>query len=92
MSRITFQMGVSALSHQKMLRSIELLGTQVVPIIKKEFAAAPAVRDHDPRTLDAEKRQPHPYSLSTLLTRSLRDAFGKDRAARGHRRVGALAS
>lgn len=42
LSRITFQMGVSALSHQKMLRSIELLGTQVVPIIKKEFAAAPA--------------------------------------------------
>lgn len=42
LSRITFQMGVSALSHQKMLQSIELLGTQVVPIIKKEFAAAPA--------------------------------------------------
>lgn len=42
LSRITFQMGVSALSHQKMLRSIELLGTQVVPIIKKEFAAASA--------------------------------------------------
>ena len=42
LTRITFQMGVSALPHQKMLRSIELLGTRVVPIIKKEFAAAPA--------------------------------------------------
>ena len=42
LSRITFQMGVSALPHQKMLRSIELLGTRVVPIIQKEFAAAPA--------------------------------------------------
>jgi alkanesulfonate monooxygenase SsuD/methylene tetrahydromethanopterin reductase-like flavin-dependent oxidoreductase (luciferase family) len=42
LTRITFQMGVSALPHQKMLRSIELLGTRVVPIIKKEFAAEPA--------------------------------------------------
>jgi probable LLM family oxidoreductase len=42
LSRITFQMGVSALPHQKMLRSIELLGTRVVPIIQKEFAAATA--------------------------------------------------
>jgi len=42
LTRITFQMGVSALPHQKMLRSIELLGTRVVPIIKKEFAAVPA--------------------------------------------------
>src|SRR5882762_4119253 len=41
-SRITFQMGVSALPHRKMLRSIELLGTRVVPMIKKEFAAEPA--------------------------------------------------
>ncbi len=42
LSRITFQMGVSVLPHQKMLRSIELLGTRVVPIIQKEFAAEPA--------------------------------------------------
>ena len=42
LTRITFQMGVSALPHQKMLRSIELLGTRVVPIIQKEFAAATA--------------------------------------------------
>jgi len=40
LTRITFQMGVSALPHQKMLRSIELLGTRVAPIVKKEFAAA----------------------------------------------------
>ena len=36
-SRITFQMGVSALPHQKMLRSIELLGTHVAPIVRKEL-------------------------------------------------------
>jgi len=37
LSRITFQMGVSALPHQKMLRSIELLGTRVAPIVRKEL-------------------------------------------------------
>lgn len=42
LTRITFQMGVSALPHQKMLRSIELLGTRVAPILKKEFASATA--------------------------------------------------
>jgi len=42
LTRITFQMGVSTLPHQKMMRSIELLGTRVVPIIKKEFVAEPA--------------------------------------------------
>jgi probable LLM family oxidoreductase len=42
LARLTFQMGVSALPHQKMLRSIELLGTRVVPIIKKELAEEPA--------------------------------------------------
>jgi probable LLM family oxidoreductase len=35
LSRISFQMGVSALAHQKMLRSIELLGTRVAPIVRK---------------------------------------------------------
>jgi probable LLM family oxidoreductase len=39
-SRITFQMGVSTLPHQKMLRSIEILGTKVAPIIRKKLAAS----------------------------------------------------
>jgi alkanesulfonate monooxygenase SsuD/methylene tetrahydromethanopterin reductase-like flavin-dependent oxidoreductase (luciferase family) len=39
LARITFQMGVSALPHEKMLRSIELLGTRVAPIVRKELAA-----------------------------------------------------
>jgi probable LLM family oxidoreductase len=39
LARITFQMGVSALPHEKMLRSIELLGTRVAPIVRKEFTA-----------------------------------------------------
>src|SRR6266849_3517777 len=37
LSRITFQMGVSTLPHQKMLRSLELLGTRVAPILRKEL-------------------------------------------------------
>jgi probable LLM family oxidoreductase len=39
LSRITFQMGVSALPHEMMLRSIELLGAQVVPLVRKELTA-----------------------------------------------------
>src|ERR1700676_3553311 len=39
-SRITFQMGVSTLLHEKMLRAIEILGTRVAPIVRKELAAA----------------------------------------------------
>lgn len=37
-SRLTFQMGVSTLPHQKMLRAIEILGTRVAPIVRKELA------------------------------------------------------
>jgi probable LLM family oxidoreductase len=40
LSRITFQMGVSALPHRKMLRSIELLGTRVAPMLRKELSVA----------------------------------------------------
>jgi probable LLM family oxidoreductase len=39
-SRITFQMGVSTLPHQKMLRAIEILGTRVAPIVRNELAAS----------------------------------------------------
>jgi probable LLM family oxidoreductase len=41
-SRITFQMGVSTLPHQKMLRAIEILGTRVAPIVRKAQAATVA--------------------------------------------------
>lgn len=44
LSRITFQMGVAALPHKKMLRSIELLGTQVAPLVRKEFNAKSSPR------------------------------------------------
>jgi probable LLM family oxidoreductase len=40
-SRVTFQMGVSALPHQKMLRAIEILGTRVAPVVRRELAASP---------------------------------------------------
>jgi hypothetical protein len=37
LSRIDFQMGVSAMAHDKMLRSIEIPGTRVAPIVRKEL-------------------------------------------------------
>jgi hypothetical protein len=39
LARITFQMGVSALPYEKMLRSILLLGTRVAPIVRKQLTA-----------------------------------------------------
>lgn len=39
LSRVTFQMGVSTLPHTKMLRAIEILGTKVAPLIRKELTA-----------------------------------------------------
>ena len=42
LSRITFQMGVSTLPHPKMLRAIEILGTRVAPMIRKELAISAA--------------------------------------------------
>ena len=42
LTRITFQMGVSTLPHQKMLRAIEILGTRVVPVVRRELAASTA--------------------------------------------------
>jgi alkanesulfonate monooxygenase SsuD/methylene tetrahydromethanopterin reductase-like flavin-dependent oxidoreductase (luciferase family) len=38
-SRLTFQMGVATLPHPKMLRAIEILGTRVAPLVRKELAA-----------------------------------------------------
>ncbi len=38
-SRITFQMGVSTLPHEKMLRAIKILGTRVAPAVRRELAA-----------------------------------------------------
>lgn len=42
LSRITFQMGVSTLPHPKMLRAIEILGTRVAPVIRKQLSASSA--------------------------------------------------
>jgi len=41
-SRITFQMGVSTVPHQKMKHAIEILGTRVALMVRKGVAAAPA--------------------------------------------------
>jgi probable LLM family oxidoreductase len=42
LSRITFQMGVSTLPHPKMLRAIEILGTRVAPLVRKDLAVTAA--------------------------------------------------
>jgi probable LLM family oxidoreductase len=39
-SRLTFQMGASALAHHKMLRAIEILGTRVAPMVRHELGSA----------------------------------------------------
>src|SRR5246500_2912455 len=39
-SRLTFQMSVAALPHAKMLRAIELLGTEVVPMVRDAHASS----------------------------------------------------
>jgi probable LLM family oxidoreductase len=41
-SRITFQMGVSPVAHEKMRRSIDILGSQVAPIVRERLAALEA--------------------------------------------------
>jgi len=38
-SRVTFQMGVSTLPHEKMLRAVKILGTGVAPRVRKELPA-----------------------------------------------------
>ncbi len=42
LSRITFQMGVSTVPHQKMMRAIEILGTRVAPMVRRDVAVLPA--------------------------------------------------
>ena len=37
-SRLTFQMNVAALPHSKLLQSIEIIGTKVVPVFQKELS------------------------------------------------------
>jgi probable LLM family oxidoreductase len=39
-SRLNFQMTVAAISHSKMMRAIEILGTRVAPIVRKALSAA----------------------------------------------------
>lgn len=41
-SRLTFQMGVSTLPHEKMRGAIEILGTQLAPLIRKKLAGSQA--------------------------------------------------
>jgi hypothetical protein len=38
-SRFTFQMNASSLPHAKLMKAIEMLGTQVAPALRKELVA-----------------------------------------------------
>jgi probable LLM family oxidoreductase len=40
-SRLSFQMSVAALPHAKMLRAIELIGTNVAPMLRNSLASSP---------------------------------------------------
>jgi probable LLM family oxidoreductase len=40
LSRVTFQMNASGLPHEKLMRSIELLGTRVAPVVRQEIVMA----------------------------------------------------
>jgi probable LLM family oxidoreductase len=40
-SRLTFQMSIATLSHAKLMRAIEILGTQVAPIVRTQLTASP---------------------------------------------------
>lgn len=42
LSRITFMMNAATLPHAKLMRAIDLLGTEVAPALRKELAALPA--------------------------------------------------
>jgi probable LLM family oxidoreductase len=44
LSRITFQMGVSTLPHEKMLRAIEILGTEVAPMVRTQLVPGSVTR------------------------------------------------
>jgi len=41
-SRYVGQMSVGAVAHQDVMRSIELFGTEVAPLVRRELNAAPA--------------------------------------------------
>jgi len=38
-SRVTFQMNAASLEHEKMMRSIDLIGTRVIPALRARLAA-----------------------------------------------------
>jgi probable LLM family oxidoreductase len=41
-SRLTFQMSVASLPHAKLMHAIEILGTQVAPVVRTKLATSPA--------------------------------------------------
>lgn len=43
LSRVTFQMNASSLSHDKLMRSIELLATRVAPLVREKLAKEPSI-------------------------------------------------
>jgi probable LLM family oxidoreductase len=52
-SRLTFQMSVAALPHAKMLRAIELIGTEVAPKVRNAFGSSQSQRPLRPTAVRA---------------------------------------
>jgi hypothetical protein len=42
-SRLTFQMNVTSLPHAKLMRAIEMLGTEVAPAVREAAALLPGI-------------------------------------------------
>jgi hypothetical protein len=43
-SRLNFQMSAATLSHERLMHSIEVLGTKVAPVVRKELAGRPPLK------------------------------------------------
>jgi probable LLM family oxidoreductase len=53
--RLLLQLGIGTIPHAKMMRAIELLGTQVAPVVREEIARRQALRQA-PRPPTADRR------------------------------------
>jgi hypothetical protein len=50
--RRLLQLGISTIAHAKLMRAIELLGTQVAPVVRQEIARRNGTSNAPPATTD----------------------------------------
>ena len=63
-------MGVSTVPHEKMLRAIEILGTRVASMVRKELAAMRKAANIPEKTV-CTRRSDRPYGAMMRLATSL---------------------